>query len=138
MNKIILMGRLTRNAEIKISAGSDNKVARFRMALNGRNDRTDFVDCVAFKGRAEILEKYGTKGKKIAVIAHFGSFDYVNKEGKKVYSTDVVVDEIEFVESKRSEFGSLDVSKNHETDDNNDKDFHDAPLDDIPSGLPFN
>ena len=105
MNKAILMGRLTRDAEVRYSA--DNKaVARFNLAVDRDYKRegeqnADFISCVAFGRTAEFLEKYGTKGTKFALVGRIQTGSYTNKDNVKVYTTDVICEHVEFAESKR-------------------------------------
>ena len=106
MNKVILMGRLTRDPEVRYSQ-SDNSmaVARYTLAVDRRFSResdstADFINCVAFGKAGEFAEKYFRKGTKIAVTGRLQTGSYTNKEGQKVYTTDVVVEEQEFAESK--------------------------------------
>lgn len=109
MNKVMLMGRLTRDAEIRYSQGeSATAIARFSLAVDRRfhrdNDEqtADFISCVAFGKAAEFLEKYGHKGVKFVVEGRIQTGSYTNKDGQRVYTTDVVVEQIEFAESKAS------------------------------------
>lgn len=106
MNKVILMGRLTRDAEVKY-ANSGTAVARFSLAVDRRfkkdNEQScDFISCVAFSKTAEFLERYGNKGTKFVVEGSIQTGSYANKEGQKVYTTDVLVQSVEFAESKSS------------------------------------
>ena len=107
MNKVILMGRLTRDAEVRYSQGdSQSAVARFTLAVDRRFKRendpqtADFINCVAFGKTAEFLERFGRKGTKFAIEGRIQTGSYTNKDGQKVYTTDVVVEEQEFAESK--------------------------------------
>lgn len=109
MNKVILMGRLTRDPEVRYSQGeSATAVARYTLAVdrrfnrNGDENSADFIGCVAFGRSAEFAEKYLRKGTKIAVTGRIQTGSYTNKDGVKVYTTDVVVEDHEFVESKNS------------------------------------
>ena len=109
MNKVILMGRLTRDAEIRYSQGETaNAVARFSLAVDRRFRRegdeqtADFINCVAFGKTAEFLERFGRKGTKFIVEGRIQTGSYTNREGQKVYTTDVVVENVEFAESKAS------------------------------------
>lgn len=109
MNKVILMGRLTRDPEVRYSQGeSATAVARYTLAVdrrfnrNGDENTADFIGCVAFGRSAEFAEKYLHKGTKIAVTGRIQTGSYTNKDGVKVYTTDVVVEDHEFVESKSS------------------------------------
>lgn len=103
MNKVILIGRLTKDADVKIPSGM--AVARFNLAVDRRfkkdNEQTcDFINCVSFGKTAEFLEKYGKKGTKFVVEGRIQTGSYTNKDGQRVYTTDVVVQSVEFAESK--------------------------------------
>ena len=109
MNKVILMGRLTRDAEIRYSQGeSATAIARFSLAVDrrfrrdGDDQNTDFINCVAFGRTAEFLERFGRKGTKFVLEGRIQTGSYTNREGQKVYTTDVVVEEQEFAESKNA------------------------------------
>ena len=99
MNKAILLGRLTRDPELRFAAGSGTAVSRFTVAINRqfKKDETDFINCIAFGKTAETISQYFTKGKQIGVVGRIqtGSYD---KEGTKVYTTDVIVESFEFVD----------------------------------------
>ena len=107
MNKVILMGRLTRDAEVRYSQGENSTaIARFSLAVDRRFRRdgdeqtADFINCVAFGRTAEFLERFGRKGTKFVLEGRIQTGSYTNKEGNRVYTTDVVVEEQEFAESK--------------------------------------
>ena len=107
MNKVILMGRLTRDPEIRYSQQGDNQmaIARYTLAVDRRfnrnNDQSaDFISCVAFGRSAEFAEKYLKQGTKIVATGRIQTGSYTNKDGQKVYTTDVVAEEVEFAESK--------------------------------------
>lgn len=111
MNKVILMGRLTRDPSISYiqanSAQESTCIARYSLAVDRRFNRdgerkADFISCVAFGRQAEFAEKYMRKGTKIAIIGRINTGSYTNRDGQKVYTTDVVVEEQEFAESKRT------------------------------------
>lgn len=108
MNKVILMGRLTRDPDVRYSAGENSTaVARYTLAVDRRFHRdgdatADFVGCVAFGRQAEFAEKYLRQGTKIAITGRIQTGSYTNREGQKVYTTDVVVEEQEFAESKNA------------------------------------
>lgn len=112
MNKVILMGRLVRDPEVRYSQGENaSAVARYTLAVDRRFNRNneennaDFIGCVAFGRAAEFAEKYLHKGTKIAVVGRIQTGSYTNKDGVRVYTTDVVVEEQEFAESKNSQGG---------------------------------
>lgn len=106
MNKVILIGRLTRDPEVRWSQGQEQKAtARFTLAVDRRfrtdnGPTADFISCVAFGKIAEFAEKYLRQGIKVAVTGRIQTGSYTNREGQKVYTTDVVVEEMEFAESK--------------------------------------
>ena len=109
MNKVILMGRLTRDAEIRYSQGeSSTAIARFSLAVDRRfrrdNDEqtADFINCVAFGRNAEFLERFGRKGTKFVLEGRIQTGSYTNKDGQRVYTTDVVAENVEFAESKNN------------------------------------
>ena len=111
MNKVILMGRLTREPDVRYSQNADGSmaVARYTLAVDRRRTRgnesgneqtADFINCVAFGRQGEFAEKYFRKGIKIAITGRIQTGSYTNKDGQRVYTTDVVVEEQEFAESK--------------------------------------
>lgn len=106
MNKVILVGRLTRDPEIRYSQGENSMaVGRYTIAINRRvkpdqEQTTDFIRCIVFGRSAEFAEKYFRQGMRIAVSGRIQTGSYVNKDGIKVYTTEVVVEEQEFAESK--------------------------------------
>ena len=109
MNKVILMGRLTRDPEVRYSQGDNAMaVARYTLAVDRRFNRNnddqtaDFISCVAFGRSGEFAEKYLHKGTKIAITGRIQTGSYTNKDGVKVYTTDGVVEDQEFAESKNS------------------------------------
>lgn len=109
MNKVILMGRLTRDAEVRYSQGdASTAVARFSLAVDRRFKRdgdeqtADFINCVAFGRTGEFMERFGRKGTKFLVEGRIQTGSYTNKDGQRVYTTDVVVEQVEFAESKSS------------------------------------
>lgn len=109
MNKWIGMGRLTRDPEIRYTQGDNAScIARFSLAVDRRFNRdgdqtTDFINCVAFGKTGEFIEKYAHQGTKLVVDGRIQTGSYTNKDGNKVYTTDVVVENAEFAESKSSQ-----------------------------------
>lgn len=109
MNKVILMGRLTRDPEVRYSQGERQMaIARYTLAVDRRGrantsngeQTADFIQCVAFDRSAEFAEKYFHQGTKLIVTGRIQTGSYTNKDGQKVYTTDIVVEEQEFAESK--------------------------------------
>lgn len=140
MNKVILMGRLTRDPEVRYSQGEESMaVARFHLAVDRRLKReadaqnADFISCVAFRKTAEFIEKYTHQGTKLVLEGRIQTGSYTNKEGQKVYTTDVVVENCEFAESKKS--AEQEQQPSHpETDKDG---FMNIPDGDEDEGLPF-
>lgn len=137
MNKVVLIGRLTKQVEVRQSQ-SGTSIARYTLAVDRRFKRegdpdADFLNCVAFSKVAEFAEKWLHKGMKIAVTGRIQTGSYTNKDGFKVYTTDIIVDDQEFCESK----GAAEPSLEQKAPEKQDDGFVDAPdfLDD--QDLPF-
>lgn len=141
MNKVILIGRLARDPETRYSQGEkQTAITRYTLAVDRRFKRegeqeVDFLNCVCFGKSAEFAEKYFHKGLKVAVTGRIQTGSYTNKEGVKVYTTDIFVEEQEFVESKR------DSQQSEHSEQQPDKSpFGSTPTDEngfmnIPDGL---
>ena len=120
MNKVVLMGRLTRNPNVSYSQGENATcVARYTLAVDRRFRReggqdADFISCVAFGRQGEFAEKYLKQGTKIAITGRIQTGSYVNREGVKVYTTDVVVEEQEFAESKAAAANNAGYQPNYQ------------------------
>ena len=111
MNKVILMGRLTRDPEVHYASGDNLAIARYTLAVDRRFHRdgeatADFINCVTFGRAAEFAEKYLRQGTKIAVSGRIQTGSYTNRDGHKVYTTEIVVEEQEFAEGKNAGSGS--------------------------------
>ena len=125
MNRVILMGRLTRDPNVSYAQKDNSAIARFTLAVDRRVSRNndsnqptaDFISCVTFGKQAEFAEKYLRQGTKVALEGRLQTGSYTNKEGQKVYTTDVIVDNIEFAESKNAQGGSGDKPQQPNTDD---------------------
>ena len=108
MNKVILMGRLTRDPEVRYSQGENSTaIARYTLAVDRRFKRdgeqtADFINCVVFGKSAEFTERYFRQGMRVVVCGRIQTGSYTNRDGVKVYTTEVVVEEQEFAESKAS------------------------------------
>ena len=108
MNKVILMGRLTRDPEVRYGQGANQTaIGKFSIAVDRRFKRegqpdADFFNCTAFGRTAEFVEKYLKKGTKVVVVGSVQDDNYTDKNGNKVYSTQIMVDEVEFAESKNA------------------------------------
>lgn len=138
MNKVILMGRLVREPEIRYTQSAEPMaIARYTIAVDRKFKRegeqtADFISCIAFGKAAEFAEKYYKKGTKIAIVGRIQTGSYTNKDGVKVYTTDVVVEEQEFAESKGSSDNSPAPSNTATSDG-----FMNIP-EGIEEELPFN
>ncbi len=138
MNKVILIGRLVADPDVRYSQGEQMAIARYRLAVNrkykkdGEEQTADFINCIAFGKNGEFAEKYLHQGMKIAVSGRIQTGSYTNKDGNKVYTTDVVVEEHDFCESKA--YQSNSGSRPEPTDANGFMDIPDGLDDD---GLPF-
>lgn len=130
MNCVLLIGRTTRDIELRYTQ-NQTAVARFTLAVD-RHDKdknSDFISCIAFGKTAEAMNRYVSKGNKIAVSGRIQTGSYTNKDGQKVYTTDVIADRVEFIESKPKA-----ESKNEEKDNNG---FMQLP-EGVDAELPFN
>ena len=144
MNKVILIGRLTRNPEVRYSQGEESiAIARYTLAVDRRGKKdpneqaADFINCIAFRKNGEFAEKYLAKGMKIAVVGRIQTGSYTNKDGQKVYTTDVVVEEHEFADSKSS--GNSNSSDSNPKTENTSRDgFVNIPDGVEDENLPFN
>lgn len=110
MNSVQLLGRLTRDPDVRYT-DSGSTIARFSIAVDRRfrqegGETADFINCIAFGKTAEFIERYIFKGTKIALNGRILTGSYTNKDGVKVYTTDVVVENVEFAESKNSNMGN--------------------------------
>ena len=110
MNKAILMGRLTRDPEVRYTNGANGQmaVAKYTIAVDrrGSNNEADFIGVTAFGKAGEFAEKYLKKGMKVLVTGHIQTGSYTNKDGQKVYTTDVIAEDQEFTESKSAQNGN--------------------------------
>lgn len=141
MNKVILVGRLTRDPEMRNTQNSC--CARFSVAVDRRFKKegdevtADFISCIAWGKTAEFIEKYFSKGMRIGLTGRIQTGSYTNRDGQKVYTTDVVVEEVEFVESKKSGSGNGDGGRTAPPPATSDDGFMNIP-DGIDEELPFN
>jgi single-strand DNA-binding protein len=145
MNHVNLIGRLTKDPSITYSQGAEAMcIARYTLAVDRRGKKqdgqptADFISCVAFKNNAEFAEKYLKQGTKIAISGRIQTGSYTNKEGQKVYTTDVVVEEQEFAESKRAPLENGNNQREETPPPYTDNDgFMNIP-DEMDDELPFN
>lgn len=152
MNKVILVGRLTRDPEIRYSQGANvMAIASFSLAVDRKFKRegdpaADFFNCTAFGKIAEFAEKYLKQGIKMVVVGHIQNDSYTNRDGQKVYTTRIMVDEMEFAESKNSSEGTNTNNNNGSTSRPNPSQasattpdgFMEVPDDMGDDELPFN
>lgn len=135
MNKVVLVGRLTKDPELRFAAGSGSAVCRFTVAVNRpfKKDETDFIGCVAFGKTAETIAQYLTKGREIAVSGSIRTGSYDAQDGTKRYTTDVAVDSFDFIGGNSSAARSNDSFNN-----NNGSSGYSAPANDRFGGDSFN
>lgn len=120
MNKVLLMGRLTKDPDVRyVQQGENNMaIARYSLAVDRRrkdsegNSTADFISCIAFGKAGEFAEKYFKKGMKIAITGRIQTGSYTNKDGQKVYTTDVVIEDQEFAESSKGSSGNREERDN--------------------------
>ena len=139
INKVILMGRLTRDPEMRVLQGENTlSIARFSLAVDrkyqkGGEKETDFFNCTVFGKQADFVDRYLKQGTRILVTGRVQNDNYTNKEGQKVYSVQIIVEEIEFAESKNAESKPVDRPK----EGNDEGQWMNIP-DGIVEELPFN
>ena len=128
MNKVVLVGRLTKDPELRYAAGSGIPTSRFTVAVNrqGKKDEADFINCVAFNKPAELIAQYFLKGRQIAIAGHIQTGSYLKDDGTKVYTTDVIVETFDFIDSNSS-------NRNNTSNSSMDDDF--TPVED--GDMPF-
>lgn len=146
MNSVQLVGRFTRDPDVRYTDGGST-VARFTLACDRRfkrdgEDNADFISCVAFGKTAEFIEKYFMKGQRIGLNGRIQTGSYVNQEGAKVYTTDVIAENVEFVESKapaaENGAGSYHPASRPQPSSAIGDGFMDIPDGVEDDGLPFN
>ena len=143
MNTVILMGRLTRDPEVRYSQGENAMaIARYSLAVdrpktrNNQEPGADFINCVAFGKSGEHAEKYFRQGMRVLISGRIQTGSYTNRDGQKVYTTEVVVEEQEFAESKNSRSGSSQQNAPQPSPDVGTEGFMNIP-DGIEEELPF-
>lgn len=144
MNKVILMGRLTRDPQVRYSQGQQDQlaIARFTLAVDRRGSRTegkenaDFPSCVTFGKTAEFVEKWLRQGTKVVVAGRIQTGSYTNRDGVKVYTTEVVCEDVEFAESKEAGEGRQQEPPQQQTPMTDADGFMNIP-DGIDEELPF-
>ena len=136
LNKVMLMGRLTRDPDVRYSNNNNEAVciARYTLAVDRRfakngEQSADFINCVAFGKAGEFVEKYLHQGTKMVIVGRLQTGSYTNKEGQKVYTTDVIIEEQSFAESKKSEGAE-------QADDTSEEGFMDV-TEETKNNLPF-
>lgn len=141
MNRVILMGRLTRDPEVRYSTGENSMaVARYTLAIDRAikkqgEQSADFINCVAFSKAAEFAEKYFRQGMRVLVSGRLQTGNYTNREGQKVYTTDVILDSQEFADSKGESAGGGSKKQEANVDEDGFMNIPDGVDDE---GLPFN
>ena len=122
MNKVILIGRLTKDPELRFAAGSGTAVCRFTLAVNRqfKKDETDFINCIAFNKQGEAIAQYLTKGRQLAVVGNIRTGSYDGQDGIKRYTTDVIVENFEFIGNSNN---------GNENTNNQNNDYWNMPTD---------
>lgn len=117
MNKAIFMGRLTKDIELKYTQNDNKAVARFTLAVNrrGKDAGTDYIGCIAWGKNAELLQKYCKKGSQVGIIGRIQTGSYIDKDTKKVYTTDVVVEELDIIWDKKEESTMSQVNEQNQS-----------------------
>ena len=139
MNKVILMGRLTRNPDVRYSTGQNPTcVARYNIAVNRRFKKdgepdADFISCVAFGKNGEFAEKYLKQGTKVVICGRIQTGSYTNREGQRVYTTDVIVEEHDFAESKSSQNQTHSSQNPQNASNNRPNDYEQMNIDNLPA-----
>lgn len=124
MNKVQLIGRITRPVEIRYTTGGEPlAVSKFTLAVTRRKkDEADFISCTAFGRTAEVMEKYVKKGHRIGIVGHIQTGSY-EKDERRIYTTDVIVDEMEFLEPKAQKKTDEDIPSGFEAVDDDEMPF---------------
>lgn len=139
MNIVVLMGRMVADPELNYAAGSGIAICRFRLAVTRpfKKDETDFINCIAFNKRAETIGKYMNKGRQLAIQGHIQTGSYDAKDGTKRYTTDVMVDNFEFVSSSNNNSNNTDFNNFNDNNTFGGMNFEDdmVPVDD--GDMPF-
>lgn len=113
MNKCELLGRLTKDIELKYTQNDNKAVARFTLAVNrrGKDAGTDFISCIAWGKNAELLQKYCKKSSQVGIVGRIQTGQYDDKDGKRVYTTDIVVEELDIIWDKKEEVEDLGTNQ---------------------------
>jgi single-strand DNA-binding protein len=136
VNKVILIGRLTKDPELRYAAGSGTAVCRFTLAVSRqfKKDETDFINCIAFNKQGEAIAQYVTKGRQLAVTGSIRTGSYDGQDGIKRYTTDVIVESFEFIGNSNN--GSVNSQNNDYWNMPTDNEFGvEEPIDD--GDMPF-
>lgn len=135
MNKVILIGRLTKDPDLKFAAGTGNAVTKLTLAVNRRkkDDGADFINCIAFGKTGESIAQYFTKGKQIAITGNIRTGSYEAKDGTKRYTTDVIIESFEFINGDKK-----DSNQSSQAFDNANNQFNNNDMIPVNDGdIPF-
>lgn len=113
MNKVELMGRLTRDIEIRYTNATNTMVGNFTLAVRRqkKQEETDFINCIAYGKIAEIMSKYCKKGDQVAIVGRIQTRSWINNQGKNQYATEIITDEFYFVENKKKEAENVQINE---------------------------
>ena len=128
MNKVVLMGRLTKDVEMRYTQGNNTAVANFTLAVTRRfkkvgQPEADFLPIIAWSKTAEFCGKYFKKGQQVSVIGNIQTRNWADNEGKKHYVTEIIAEEVYFADTKKSEGSTTDTGDFHPVDENDDLPF---------------
>lgn len=128
MNQTQLIGRLTKDPELKYSP-SGTAIVRFKLAVNReiKRDETDFIDCIAFNKVAESLTNYQKKGSRIGVVGRIQTGSYENQQGQRIFTTDVIANSIEFLDTRSDSAGSSQSTSNYQSSTNTGGTYQNPP-----------
>lgn len=139
MNKVILIGRLTKDPDLKFAQGTGKAVTRFTLAINRpmKKDEVDFINCIAFGKTGETIAQYLTKGKQVAVSGQIRTGSYDAKDGTKRYTTDVIIETFEFLNGDKKNFNSNESTQAFESANSQFTDNNNAMMPVNDGDIPF-
>lgn len=139
MNKVILIGRLTKDPDLKFAQGTGKAVTRFTLAINRpmKKDEVDFINCIAFGKTGETIAQYLTKGKQVAVSGQTRTGSYDAKDGTKRYTTDVIIETFEFLNGDKKNFNSNESTQAFESANSQFTDNNNAMMPVNDGDIPF-
>lgn len=130
MNKVVLIGRLTKDPDLKFAQGTGKAITRFTLAVNRlmKKDEADFINCIAFGKTGETIAQYLTKGKQLAITGNIRTGSYEAKDGTKKYTTDVIIDSFEFISGGQANQTNPEINNSIDEFDDMIQDDGDIPF----------